>query len=528
MTASSAVARRLFADSRIRTGSFALLFAVLGYSIVAGYRSTYPTLVDRIEFAKSFGLNKAVQLFYGRPGDLLTEGGYAAWRFGGFGCVIAAVWGLMTVVRALRGEEDSGRQELVLSGAVSRRGAFVAATAAVAAGALVLWVATFLGLLASRLPAGGAAYLALATMSAVPVFAGVGALASQVASTKRLALSISTGVLGIAFALRVIADIGGVAPLRWVTPFGWTEELRPFNEPRPLVLLLPVAATIGLFVVAEAISRGRDVGSGLLQAADTAPPRLYLLSSTTAQALRGEIGTLLAWFAGTGAFAVVVGVLSTSFTTKNISESLQKQLDKLGGASIVTPAGALGFYFVFFVLVTSLFACSQVGAARREEAGQQLETLLALPVSRTGWLGGRLGLAAVGAAALGVTAGVLSWAGAAAQSAGVSLPRLLEAGLNCLPTALFFLGIGALAYALAPRSGTAIVYGLVVLAFIWDLLGSLVGAPHWLLELTPFEHVGLVPAGSFNWEAALVLVAIGVAASGLALAAFRRRDLREN
>jgi ABC-2 type transport system permease protein len=188
----------------------------------------------------------------------------------------------------------------------------------------------------------------------------------------------------------------------------------------------------------------------------------------------------------------------------------------------------LGFYFVFFVLVTTLFACSQIGAARREEAGEQLETVLALPVSRTGWLGGRLLLAVAGAAALGLAAGLLAWAGAAAQSAGVSLTRLLEAGLNCLPTAVFFLGLGALAYALVPRSGTAIAYGLVVLAFVWDLLGSLVGAPHWLLQLTPFEHVGLVPAGPFKWEAALVLLAVGAGTSGLALASFRRRDLREN
>src|SRR5262249_49006909 len=162
---------------------------------------------------------------------------------------------------------------------------------------------------------------------------------------------------------------------------------------------------------------------------------------------------------------------STSFTTANISKDLQKELDKIGGASIVTPAGALGFYFVFFVLVISLFACSQVGAARREEAGQQLETTLALPVGRTGWLGGRLPLAVAGSMAPGLVAGLLAWAGAAAQNAGVSLPRLLEAGLNCLPTAFFFLGIGALAYALIPRSGTAIAYGLVVIAFVWDLLG---------------------------------------------------------
>src|SRR5579871_1303855 len=118
-----ALARRLFVDSRIRTGSFALLYLVLGYAIVVGYRDSYPTEADRIAFAKTFGLNKAVQLFYGVPHNLLTEGGYAGWRLAGFGCIIAAVWGQMTAVRSLRGEEDTGRQELVLAGALTRRGA---------------------------------------------------------------------------------------------------------------------------------------------------------------------------------------------------------------------------------------------------------------------------------------------------------------------------------------------------------------------------------------------------------------------
>ena len=49
--------------------------------------------------------------------------------------------------------------------------------------------------------------------------------------------------------------------------------------------------------------------------------------------------------------------------------------------------------FIFFILAVSLFVCAQIGAARQEEADERLETLLALPVGRSGWLGGRLLLA---------------------------------------------------------------------------------------------------------------------------------------
>ena len=51
------------------------------------------------------------------------------------------------------------------------------------------------------------------------------------------------GVVGVLFLLRVIADTSsGLSWLRWTTPLGWAEELRPFTGIRPAVLLLPLAA----------------------------------------------------------------------------------------------------------------------------------------------------------------------------------------------------------------------------------------------------------------------------------------------
>ena len=59
-----------------------------------------------------------------------------------------------------------------------------------------------------------------------------------------------------------------------------------------------------------------------------------------------------------------------------------QELAKLGSGSIFTPTGYLAFVFIFFILAVCLFVCAQVAAARHEEAEQQLETLLALPVGR--------------------------------------------------------------------------------------------------------------------------------------------------
>jgi ABC-2 type transport system permease protein len=526
MRAPSAIARRAFADSRIRTLAFAYLFAGAAYANVAGYSSAYPTLAERLSFVHSFAGNDAVRMFYGKPYELLTGGGYAAWRVGGLLSIFAGAWGLLAAVRALRAEEDAGRAELVLAGTVGRRGTLLAALAAIGVGVTILWLGGFLGLALAGLDLGGSAYLALAIVSVAPVFVGVGALASQLAPSRRIAIELSSAALLTAFLARVVADTStSLQWLRWTTPLGWVEELRAFSGAQPLVLLLPTGAGALLLTLAGVIAMRRDVGSGLLPARDRTPPNARLLSSPFAQTLRSERASFAAWLLCSGFFAFVVGVISTSIPSAGLSGAMRRELRKLGAVSITTPAGYIGFSFLFFVLVVSLFACSQIAAARAAEADEQLETLFALPVSRLGWLAGRLLLAAGAIAAIGLFAGVCAWAGAASQNAPVSLSQALGAGANCLPTALLFLGVAALVYALAPRASAGVNYGLVVLAFVWQLFGGVLEAPRWLLDLSPFQHVGLVPAQAFRAGAAAAMLAIAAAAAAAALAVFRRRDL---
>jgi len=506
--------------------SFSCLFAVYAYAQPVGYRQVYPTLADRLAFAHSFAGNAALRLFYGYPYDPVSVSGYSAWRVGGTLAIIAAVFGLLGAVRALRTEEDAGRTELVLAGAVGRRTAYLAAMAAIAGGTSILWLAEFAGFTAAGLPVGGSAYMAVATMSVVLVYVGVGALASQLAPTRRVALELGTAVICVSLLLRVLADTSSALGwLRWLTPLGWAEQLRPFTGPRPLFLLLPIGAGALLLALAAWIAERRDVATGVLPARDSAAPRMGLLGSPTAQALRTERASLIAWMSGVGAFAFILGLVSTSISSAGISSKLQRELAKVGSGSILTPTGYLAFVFIFFILAVSLFACGQVVAARHEEADEQLETLLALPVSRTGWLGGRLLLAGCGAAAISLMAGLFTWAGAASQGVNISLARMLEAGVNCLPVALVFLGVAALAYATVPRASAGIAYGAVTIAFLWQLSASLLGAPSWLATLTPFAHVGLVPAQQLRATAALVMLASGILASLVALWFFRRRDL---
>jgi ABC-2 type transport system permease protein len=397
--------------------------------------------------------------------------------------------------------------------------------AAVAATLAVVWLATFVGVVAGRLGVPGSAVFALGVVSVAAVYTGVGLLASQLMPSGAGALQLGGAVFGLDFLLRVVADIGNHPSVHWVAPLGWAQELRAYTDPRPAVLLLPLAVSVALCLGAFALERRRDVGSALFAPRDTVErPRLRLLGSATGLAARLQALGLGVWMAATALFAVVLGTLAES-VVKGLTDDLRQQLGRFGLAQLTTAQGVLGFYFLIFILEIALFSCSQIGAARGEEAAGRLETLFALPQDRVRWLSGRLGLAVVGALLLALAAGLGAAIGATAAGASVSFPKLIEGGLNCLPASLLFLGAGALLIAAIPRQGAGLAYGLVAVAFVWYLVGALLKAPGWLIGLSPFDQIGFVPAAPFRAGPAAAMIGIGAACAALALARFRGRDL---
>jgi NADH dehydrogenase len=83
--------------------------------------------------------------------------------------------------------------------------------------------------------------------------------------------------------------------------------------------------------------------------------------------------------------------------------------------------------------------------------------------------------------------------GPPAAGADVSFGDMIGAGANWLPIALALPGPRGLAFAIVPRVTTGISYGLVLVAFVWELFGSLLVLPGWTVELSPFHQVASSP-----------------------------------
>ncbi len=192
---------------------------------------------------------------------------------------------------------------------------------------------------------------------------------------------------------------------------------------------------------------------------------------------------------------------------------------------IASAQGYLALVFVFLAVALSIYAVTHATAAREEEATGRLDTLLGTPVGRRSWLGGRVIVAALCSVVVALAIALAAWAGAAVKGASVSLPDMLEASANTLPVVALFLGVAVLGYALVPRHTGAIAFGAVGGAYLWEQTGAIVKAPEWVLAISPFHWLALVPSAAFDATASVIMLASGIAAALAGIEVFRRRDL---
>ena len=497
-----------------------------------GYSGTYKTTQSREHLAATLGNNLGFNALIGPAHQIGTVAGFTAWRSLGVLALVGAVWGLLTSTRLLRGEEEAGRWEVLLAGPTTKRSATARALGGLGGGLVAMWGVTALITVATGrshsvgFSISSSMFLALALTAGAALFLAVGALASQVAPTRRQAAGWAASVLGAAFVLRMIADSGvGVSWLRWVTPLGWIQELQPLTAPKPLMLLPIFALTAICAFAAVHLAGVRDIGDSLLMDRTGTIPRTRLLGSPILLAVRLTRGVTIAWGVSLALIAFAMGLIAKSVGDALVSSASEREaLAKLGYRG----SGAEAYLAATFLLVATLvlvMAAGEAGYSRGEEAEGRLDNLLVRPVTRSRWLAGRLLVATAYLVGAGFLAGSAAWVGVASQHGGISFPTLVAAGMNVVPPALFVLGIGTLAFGLRPRVATACTYGLIVWSLLIDIIGGVVKASHWLLDTSLVHQMSPAPASQPNWTVNVVLVAIAVAAGAAATIAFSRRDL---
>ncbi len=505
--------------------------AVFGLFVIATVRAylvAYPTLAERLKVAPTL---QSFAILLGQPRHAETVAGFTSWRVLLVIALIGAIWGLLTSTRLLRGDEEAGRWELLVSGQTTKRhaatqalvglGVSLAAMFAIAA-AFTLAAGSLPG---AHFPVDASLYFALAMVSGAAMFAAVGALASQLSATRGQAAMITAAVLGASFLVRIVADSrAGVGWLRWFSPIGWIEELHPLRDEQPLALVPIVAVVVGCAGLAVLLAGQRDLNASFLQEREVRAAATRWLTGPTSLGLRLVRPAAIGWVIGIAAIAFVQGFVARS--AASLLASSPAIVNVLGRLGLHKASEAyLGVSFLTLAVLLAVMAASQVAAIRDEEAAGRLDNLLVRPVRRLVWLLGRAGISLALLVLCGAAAGLMTWIGAESQHAGVSLQTLLEAGLNATVPAVFVLCAGILVLGLRPRLTAGVAYGLVAWSFLVQLVGSLAKGSTWLRDSSVFAHIELAPAAKPDWAEAGVVILVGTVLALLGALAFRERDI---
>ncbi|MCK2218552.1 polyketide antibiotic transporter [Actinomadura sp. ATCC 31491] len=526
MTGLAGLARLAARRERAVAPWWVLLIVALGLAMVGYINRNMGTYELKLAYLGIIRDNAFLQGLGGREVEPRLEV-LATWRSGGFLYVASAFAAVLAVVRHTRAEEDAGRAELVRSAVVGRHAQLAAAVLAAAGTGVAGGLAVALALIGAGLEPGGSLAYGAAVAAAGWVFTGVAAVAAQLARHARTATAIGLSVLGVSYVMRYAGDATGQGWLVALSPLGWSELVRPYQDERWWMLGVLVAAGAALLGLARRLLARRDLGAGLL------PERL---GRARAPELRGPVslawrlhrGLLVKWAAGVASFAAAAAALSP--LARDLLARPSVVADNIRNTLGVPPEGTLAAYSWYLVLIlayaVALYPVLMVLRLRAEETSGRAEAVQATTVTRLRWAAGHLLVTGLGTAALLAVAGLVFGALYAALVGGLAdVPRFLGGALAAVPAVWCVGAVCVLGYGLLPRASAALSWAVWVLT---AALGQVAGPLYGLWGGSPLEPLHYVPNAFGPAPLAagplLALLAVTAALLGGGLLALRRRD----
>ncbi|WP_396640998.1 hypothetical protein [Microbacterium sp.] len=241
---------------RIRRDRLQIAMWTIGTSLLAafayiGVSESYGTAQDRTSLLAAAIANPVILLFRGLPSGA-DEGAFITFLILPWLCLLAAFMSTFLAVRHTRGEEETGRAELLGATPASRSAPLIATVVHGTLSNLLLAALVAVAFIATGLEPVGSVVTGGAAGSVGLVFLGVGLVGGQLFRTSRGANSASVWTL---LALFVVAGLGNALGtpsddlqridsswLTWLSPVGWAENTRPFSEDNACGVQVLVAA----------------------------------------------------------------------------------------------------------------------------------------------------------------------------------------------------------------------------------------------------------------------------------------------
>lgn len=501
-----------------------LVATALSASSVLVYPWVFPDEPSRQGLATAVGANPALGLIFGPAFDLTTVDGFNAWRSLALGGLLAALGAIFAVVRVTRGQEDSGQAELLASGVLGRGARLLTGVAMALVGSLALGLVAGLVTVACGGAREASMLLAATFVATGWMFAAVAAVAAQLGSDARTASTLAVATFGTLFVLRGFAyAVDAPAWTVRVNPLGWMTETRPATGDRWWPLLLAIALTAVLLVLAFALQSRRDFGQGAIKPGP-GPDRGHVRTPLQL-ALRINRGPTVTWAVAFVLLGVVFGYFTTSVTDVLESDSAVQRIlaagatthDELISSFVVTILAMIG-------IVAAIPGVQTMLKVRNEELDDRVEPVVATAVTRPRYYVANVLVAAGTPALYLLVAGLVVATLASRADIGVTVGDVLRQAVATIPATWAVVAVSVAVVGARPVAALASWVGVLV-SFALTLLGPTFGLDDWVLGISPFWHVPDVTTDpvdltGLGWVA---LVTLGLLAVGVA--GFRRRDL---
>ena len=226
-----------------------------------------------------------------------TIGGQVTWQSTAFGAICVGLMSMFIVGRHTRAEEESGRDELVRAAAIGRSAPMTAALIDALLANVVVGLFVAASLASYPLEVADSIALGVGLTLVGWAFTGTALVAAQLTASTRSMYGIAGAVIGVAYGLRAIGDVGTPA-LTWLSPIGWYQGMHAFSGLRWWPALLLLAGAVVSTLAAYAVFQRRDIGSGVL-AARPGPARAGAgLRSPVGLAWNLQRASVIGWTAG--------------------------------------------------------------------------------------------------------------------------------------------------------------------------------------------------------------------------------------
>lgn len=535
-------------DYRIAIFGWGVGIGLLMYTVVSAITALVATpaaRADLVGLARSFS-------WIAEPVKIDTAGGYATWKYG-FTILVMALWPILAGSRMLRGEEERGSMDVLLS--LPRGRVRVALEKLAAMWTALLGMALLIGLLtfaaSARVNAdfglSDSLLFGLNLALVCGVFGSIALFVSQFTQERRAASGITGGLLALFIVVdmihRVIPNTDWISRWSPVYYYNLSKPLIPSYGVDPVAMLVLIGLSVLLSGAAVWLFVRRDVGAPVAlprwlslpkrapRPEDALPVNAWSLRSIYTRSL-AQIAVPTFWWtvaiAGFAAWMVFI-VQQTEQKLRDlysVSPVLKDLLNKVGGGDVNTNATLLSFFFVFLPVLLMAFAVTQASHwASDEEEGLQ-ELVLATPQSRSKVLLARFGAVTTSTVIIGVMTLALTALASAVSGLALDGGNLVAASLSIIPMGLLMAAVGYLFSGwLRTAVDTGLLSFLLVIWFFITFVGPELNLPASLLKFSAFYYYGTPLLHGLPLGDMLIVLAVAVAALVLASIRFARKDI---